>query len=74
MILKPWYGACLIIYIMSLYILLFTLYPFYFPDQYSHCNSTFSLLTFTLLARQAQMTSPLYKAKELWIAHDPTRL
>ena len=38
MILKPWYGACLFIYIMSLYILLFTLYTFYFPDQYSDCN------------------------------------
>ena len=34
-ILKPWYAACLLIY-MFLYTLLFTLHPFYFPDQYCH--------------------------------------
>ena len=50
MILKPWYGACLVIYIMSLYVLLFALYIFYFPDQYSQCNLAFSSLTFNFSA------------------------
>ena len=50
MILKHWYGACLLIYIMSLYILLFTVYTFYSPDQFSHCNSAVSSLTFSLIS------------------------
>ena len=41
-------NACLYILFMSLYILLFTLYT-YFPDQFSHCNSTFNSLTFKLI-------------------------
>ena len=74
MILNPWYGVCFLICIMSLYILLFTLYTFYFPDQYSHCNPVQPSVHWpsALLARQAQMTSPPDKANELWITHDCT--
>ena len=44
MILRPWHGACLLLYFMSLFMLLFTLWTFYFPDQYSHCNLGLALL------------------------------
>ena len=40
---------CMLAYIYHAFIyIVFTLHTFYFPDQYSHCNSTFSSLTFSL--------------------------
>ena len=65
MILKPWYGKCLLTYIMSLYILLFTLYIFYFPDQYSHCNSAFSSLTFSLVSMTSTNEVPTIQGKRI---------
>ena len=69
-ILKPWYGACLLIYIMPLYILFlhYTLFIFLIsihiviqPSVHWHS---------ALLARQAWATSIQYEAKELWITHN----
>ena len=65
MILKPWYGACLLIYIMSLYILLFTLNVFYFPGQYSHCNSALSSLTFSLVSMTSTNEVPTIQGKRI---------
>ena len=40
---------CMLAYIYHAFVyIVFTLHTFYFPDQYSHCNSTFSSLTFSL--------------------------
>ena len=74
MILKPWYCECLLIYIMFLYILLFTLYILYFPVQFSHHNSAFRSLKFSLVnATRSTDGVPPNEAKELWFAHDRTR-
>ena len=66
MILKPWYGACLLIYIYHVFVhIAFYIIHFYFPYQYSHCIPAFSSLTFSLVSATSTKDVPTIKSQRI---------